>query len=672
MSDQDLEAIQRSLAGVTDPLALLAGFFAHSPVAFQVFDASGRSRLVNRAFVELFGAAPPPEYDVLNDELAARDGYLELIRRAFAGETIRVPPVWYDATDLRQVDVQGNRVCISATLFPLRAASGEVTHVALAFRDLTAETLAREQAEADRAILDSLVDQASIAMRFLDRDLRYVRMNAAAARLTGLPIEAHLGKTVLEALPGIDPAAHETSKRALETGTAITHEIPGEMPGAPGVPRWWRVHHYPVRLRGETIGVGALIEDVTAAREVERERARSMEREALARAEAETANRLKDELLATVSHELRTPLSAIVGWSRLLESGTLTEVQQKKAIATIDRNARLQVQLIEDLLDIARMQSGTLRLELAPVDLGGLLEAALEAARPSAAQKDVSLSLEIAAGAGHARADAVRMQQIVGTLLANAIKFTARGGSVRVALREEADAVVLAVRDDGQGIAPELLPYVFDRFRQGSGGSHPSSGLGIGLSVTKILVEMHGGAITAHSEGRGKGAELVVRLPTCRTTPGAVATTASERPRQTDSERSRSPTSRPLEGTRVLVVDDDADARELVAHVLSFRGAEVRVAASVPMALDVLASFAPAVLVSDVAMPGASGHDLVRTLRARPHCEGGDLPAIALSAFARPEDSQASLRAGFDRHLTKPIDADALVRAIAELAIRTG
>jgi signal transduction histidine kinase/ActR/RegA family two-component response regulator len=381
-----------------------------------------------------------------------------------------------------------------------------------------------------------------------------------------------------------------------------------------------------------------------------------LEKERAARAEAEAANRSKDEFVAIVSHELRTPLSAISGWVQLLQTGTLDEAQRARAIEVIARNTRQQAHLNNDHLDVSRIATGNLRVEVRPVELAIVVEAAIDAVRPDVEHKQIGIFVEIAPNAGLVDGDPDRLQQIVWNLLSNAIKFTPAGGRIDVVLANEGKEVLLRVRDSGIGIAPELIPHIFERFRQGvSSASRSEGGLGIGLALVQHLVELHRGRIQAESEGAGRGACFTVWLP------------ARERPAVEADERAASEipadgAAQPLAGVRVVVVDDDDDAREVVTVVLERAGATVSAASSAAGALRELEAGRTDVLVSDVAMPGMTGLELIEQVRAR---FGPRLAALALSAYGRVEDRERALRAGFDVHLVKPVDARVLVGTVA-------
>jgi signal transduction histidine kinase/ActR/RegA family two-component response regulator len=385
--------------------------------------------------------------------------------------------------------------------------------------------------------------------------------------------------------------------------------------------------------------------------------------------EAEQANRIKDEFLATLSHELRTPMNAIVGWTSLLAAGDLDAPTTARAVASIDRNAKAQVRLIEDILDVSRIVSGKLRLKVQPVDLPAVAEAAVDALRHAAEARGVRLQMVLDSGAGPVFGDPDRLQQVVWNLLSNAIKFTPRGGRVFVQLWKPNSHVELVVRDTGLGIKPEFLPHVFERFRQAdSSSTRAHGGLGLGLAIVRHLVELHGGTVEAISDGEGKGATFSVKLPL-----GPV------RVEEEDVEPSAAPASGrtareadDLAGVRVLVVEDDQESRELLESMLGRLGAEVEAAASADEAMDSLQRRTPDVLISDIEMPGENGYSLIRRIRSLPRERGGAVPAAALTAYARTEDRVAALTAGFQLHLSKPVASAELAAVVASLARRRG
>ncbi len=381
----------------------------------------------------------------------------------------------------------------------------------------------------------------------------------------------------------------------------------------------------------------------------------------LERARAEEANRAKDEFLAAVSHELRTPLNAMLGWTHMLRAGALDEANRARALDVIERNARAQTQLIEDLLDVSRIISGKLRLRVGSVDLRAVVEAALDAVRPAAEAKRLALAFDLDPDAGPISGDADRLQQIAWNLLSNAVKFTPEGGRVTARVSRQGAHVLLRVEDSGQGIAPEFLPYVFERFRQAeAAAARRRAGLGLGLAIVKHLVEMHGGTVTAESAGEGRGAAFVVRIPPAAPREGAHA------PPTPGPLALHAPAH--LEGLRALVIDDEPDARDLLRSILEHCKMRVETAAGADEAFDLFRASRPDLLLSDVAMPGSDGYVLLRRVRSLPPSQGGRTPAVAVTAYARSEDRTRALLAGYNYHLPKPVDPGELIAVVANAA----
>jgi signal transduction histidine kinase/ActR/RegA family two-component response regulator len=387
------------------------------------------------------------------------------------------------------------------------------------------------------------------------------------------------------------------------------------------------------------------------------ERARLLESERAARDEAERTSSVKDEFLAMLSHELRTPLSAVLGWTQLAKHKADPSSDMGKALEVIERNARVQSQLIEDLLDMSRIAAGKVTLELSTVSLDEVLDSTVAALLPSAQVKGVRLEQRRTGGPALVRGDRVRLQQVASNLLANAVKFTPAGGRVEAGVDSAGDLAILTVSDDGQGIATNFLPLVFDHFRQGDASTaRRHSGLGLGLSIVKRLVELHGGTVRAASAGEGKGATFTVVLP-------ALADPAPGSAPQDDSAPGGA-AERRLAGVHVLVVDDEPDALELARRVLEQEGASVRTADSAAAALDKLADELPHVIVSDIAMPAMDGYALMERVRALDPERGGRIPAVALTAFVGPRDKGRARAAGYSAHIAKPFEPAALVEAV--------
>ncbi|HEX4055041.1 MAG TPA: ATP-binding protein [Tepidisphaeraceae bacterium] len=409
------------------------------------------------------------------------------------------------------------------------------------------------------------------------------------------------------------------------------------------------------------------------AEKVARDREALLANEQASRVEADTANRAKDMFLANLSHEMRTPLNAIVGWITILRAKDYKKEDLEEGLAVIERNTKAQVQLIEDVLDVSRIVSGKLRLDMRPCELLEIINAGIDVMRPAADARDIALDVQLDPSASRATCDATRIQQVVWNLVSNAIKFTPKGGKVRVTLTREKSSLQIQVTDNGQGITPNLLPHVFDRFRQADSSTRRKfGGLGLGLSIVKHLVEMHGGTVEAQSQGEGRGSTFTVRLPilAVRMSP------ALDEPAEEDVAKTAHslPLVR-LDGLRVLVVDDDPDARRLLVKVLERAGAVVTAAGSAAEALEALAKERATertdVLVSDLGMPDRDGYDLIREVRRRGY-HAKDLPAVALTAFVHKDDAREALLAGFQVHLSKPVDPPDLTAVIASLAGRTG
>ena len=411
-------------------------------------------------------------------------------------------------------------------------------------------------------------------------------------------------------------------------------------------------------------GIGSQIGQFLERKTVEDERESSLAREQFARNEAENANRLKDEFLATLSHELRTPLTAMLGWLSMLRGGKLDDETASHALETVERNAKIQAQLIEDLVDVSRIAGGKVQLEVQPVDLIDLITAAVDVVRPAANARGVHLEVVADSAIAPVAGDPSRLQQIIWNLLSNAVKFTERDGHVYVTLRSIGSLAEIEVRDTGVGISPEFLPSVFEKFRQAeSPVTRSHRGLGLGLAIVRHLTELHGGNVFVASDGDGKGATFRIRIPLA-TDHHALKSPGIERAKAITSPQ-------PLKGLRVLLVEDEKDARELLALTLRVSGANVDAVESVQEALTTLQSSRPDVLLSDIGLPYESGYDLIRQIRAMAS-DLSETPAVALTAFATDKDRQLALSAGFQIHLAKPVDAGALVDAIEHAIIGRG
>ncbi|WGV25231.1 hybrid sensor histidine kinase/response regulator [Halotia branconii] len=413
--------------------------------------------------------------------------------------------------------------------------------------------------------------------------------------------------------------------------------------------------------QNQVVGAIAMLTDITDRKQVEKEREHLLEREQAARTEAEAANRIKDEFLAVLSHELRSPLNPILGWSKLLQSRKFDEAALNKALATIERNAKLQVQLIEDLLDVSRILQGKLNLNMAAVDLAFTIEAAMETVRLAAEAKSIQIQTMLDSDVRQILGDTARLQQVFWNLLSNAVKFTPDEGKVSVRLEYIDTHAQITISDTGKGIDPEFLPYVFDYFRQAdSKTTRKFGGLGLGLAIARRLVEMHGGTIDVKSQGEGQGAFFTVRLP-------LIKNNAMIKGTQVDFTNVTTADS-PLIGIQILVVDDNTDTRDFFSFVLEEFGAFVTAVSSASEALQALTQAKPDILISDIGMPEMNGYMLMQQVRALEAEQGREkIPAIALTAYASEIDHQQALKAGFQQHLAKPVPPEELLTAISSL-----
>ena len=510
-----------------------------------------------------------------------------------------------------------------------------------------------------RALLESAPD----AMMTVAADGRILLVNSQTEALFGYDRQELLGRPVEMLLPERLRELHVLHRRDF-------HAEPRRRPMGLGLDLVARrkdgsefpteISLSPLRTEDEGITVIVVVRDITERKKIDEERAALM-REQAARAEAEAANRAKDDFVAVVSHELRTPLTAILGWAVLLRSRTHDPEMTRRALETIERSARAQRQLIDDLLDMSRMLAGKTRLEVQEVALPAIIEAAVDAVRPAADAKAIHLDSVIDPNAPVVSGDPGRLQQAVWNLVANAVKFTPKGGRVQVMLQRAGSQVEIVVSDTGQGIEPALLPHVFERFRQGDHGTtRAHGGLGLGLAIVRHLVELHGGAVRVQSGGEGGGATFTIGLPArAAATP---ARPALQQPPATAPSPGASPKWR-LSGVRILVVDDDAESRTVLAAILTDYGADVTLAASAADAVERITPSTFDILISDIEMPGEDGYSLIGKVRAR----SIELPAVALTAYARPEDRLRALSAGFQTHVAKPVEPGELAAVVARL-----
>ena len=602
----------------------------------------------------------------------------DALARGLPAEELRV------ASEAGSFEDEGWRVRKDGSMFwanvvitAMRDERGSLVGYAKVTRDLTQrrnhEEALRLSEERFRLLVEGVADYAIF---MLDVNGKVASWNVGAQRIKGYAADEIIGQhfSIFYPQDVVDSGwpAHELREatatgRFVDTGWRVRKD---------GSPFWANVTITAMRDEsGKLLGYAKLTRDLTERRRAEAMQLASQERDEIldaernARMTAQRATRVKDEFVATLSHELRTPLSAILGWTQVLLRGqAASATDQRRAIEVIDRNARAQVQLIDDLLDLSRIMTGKLRLDLRQVAIIDIVQAAIDSAAPSAATKEIRLISLLDPGRAVVNGDAGRLQQVVWNLLTNAIKFTPRGGQVQVVLQRVNSHVELSVSDTGVGIPASFLPQVFERFSQRDGSStRAHGGLGLGLAICRQLVELHGGSIRAASPGEGLGATFSVNLPV------SIMQVESEREREhptaelSDADALAMPR---LDGAHVFIVDDEPDARELLLRVLVDQGATVTAFESADAALTALAASRPSVIVSDVGMPGTDGYQMIRTLRAS-EPRDSRIPALALTAFARAEDRKRALVAGFQAHLAKPFDVAELVLLVAGLVGRT-
>ena len=626
-------------------------------------------------------------------------------------DTLRQGKLVYHYETIR-VRKDGTSIDVALTISPIKNAKGEIMGASTIARDIT-ERKRSEEAQ------NFLANASSLLASTLD----YETTLASVAQLTVprladwcvVAIVEENQQTRLLAVAHVDPLkiefARELSRRyppnpnsqtgvsnVLRTGKSeLYSEFPDEMLVVAarddehlkllrelGVKSTMVV---PLVARGRTLGAIAMISaesghrfdktDLALAEDLAHRAAFAVDNARLyreaqkARAEAEQANRAKDDFLATVSHELRTPLNAIVGWSHMLRRNKFDDATMARAMETIERNAKSQARLIEDILDVSRIVMGKLRLDVHPVELAPVIEAAIDAVRPAADAKEIRLQSILDPRASPVSGDPSRLQQIVWNLVSNAVKFTPRSGRIQVRLERVNSHIEIIVSDTGQGINADLLPYIFDRFQQGdSSSTRTHGGLGLGLAIVRHLVELHGGTVQASSPGVGQGTTFTVKLPLLIwhsnvNEDGRVHPTASSDGALLEQAPS-------LDGLRVLIVDDEPDTREMLRIMIERFGAQVKAEASSASALEALEQWKPDVLVSDIEMPGEDGYGLIKKIRALEPVRGGTIPAVALTAYARPEDRVRSLSAGYQMHVAKPAEPVELAIVIASLAGRGG
>jgi PAS domain S-box-containing protein len=585
-----------------------------------------------------------------------KDAEAQILERIRRGERV-------DNYETQRVCKDGHRVMVSLSVSPIRDEAGHIMGMSKIARDITQQKRDQEALKMSEARLRAVLDATPESVTIVAPDGSILFVNQVGLEM----IEAGpdvVGSSIFKVISPTHWDVWRENHERVCNGEPLTWEF--EMIGCNGARRWMETHAVPLPMEDEgyTAQLAVALE-ITRRKQLELEREELLASERYARAQAERASQLKDEFLATLSHELRTPLNAIVGWSQILSMEPPSPTELEEGLEAIERNARAQTRIIEDLLDMSRIISGKVRLDVHDVDLASVIDAALAAVRPSADAKEITLRKILDTGAGHVAGDATRLQQVIWNLLSNAVKFTPKGGKIDVYLQRVNSHLEIVVRDSGIGIEADFLAVVFERFRQvDSSSTRNFGGLGLGLSIAKSLVELHGGTISVTSQGIGHGATFTVALP--------LAPLRGEGVREHPAAGGRANVIHDfdLAGIVVLVVDDESDARTLVSRMLSECGATVLTASGADEAIQLLAAEGPDVLVSDIGMPGKDGYQLIEQVRQLPEKLGGDTPAVALTAFARSEDRTRAIMAGYQIHISKPIEARELVATIASLAGR--
>ncbi|GAP94122.1 two-component hybrid sensor and regulator [Leptolyngbya sp. NIES-2104] len=619
------------------------------------FDRDGRFLYANQVLLDLWGlsadAAIGKTMADLNYPVAVEQQIMRDLQRVFeTGETIK------DETSY--TNPVGTDGYFEYILNPVFAADSTVEFVIGSSRDISDRKSAEAELRESEARYRLLAEAIPQFVWITDGAGQNVYVNQRFCNYTGLSAEEMRG---LNWLSIIHPDDLEMTRdrwlAAVNRGQF--YEIEYRFRAADGSYRWFLGQGIPLKdEQGQIYQWFGTCTDIEPQKQIEQARLQLLEQEQTAREQAENANRIKDEFLAVLSHELRSPLNPILGWTRLLQNGRLDEARRTEALRTIERNAKLQSQLIEDLLDISRIMQGKLSLTAAPVNLTSVISAAVETVRLAAEAKNIQMTLALDDSIAPISGDAGRLQQVVWNLLTNAVKFTPNDGAVIVELRQLNRLAQIRVIDTGKGIAPSFLPHVFEYFRQEDGSTtRKFGGLGLGLAIVRQIVEMHGGTVLAESAGENQGATFIVQLPTLQQT----ASISSESTHhQIDVEV-------PLAGRQILLVDDEPDTREFQTFLLEQYGARVKAVASGIEALQALEQFIPDLLLSDIGMAEMDGYMLLQQIRLKPSSQGGTIPAIALTAYAAEIDQQRALQVGFQSHITKPVEPEALLKAIVSL-----
>ena len=675
-----LESERRARAEAERQAAALTAAIEAIPDGVYIGDANGIVRC-NRPALEMLGASSLDDLNAPAPVLARKFH----VRRERGGEDIRPEELPYARAlkgETTVVDTwatkpgTGEDVYIRGTAAPI-VVDGKIVGVVAVNSDLTdrlqlrekqseldrVESALRERDEQLRAVFSGVRDYAIFTV---DVDGKISSWHEGAALMKGYTAEEAIGMPFANLFT---PEDRDRGRPRHEMDVAAeTGEYKGDGQRVRANGERFEAAVVLTALRGpgdELLGYLKLTQDITERRHQEKEREEMLANAEAARAEAERTSQAMGEFLATISHELRTPLGAILGWAHMLDRGTPDESNLRQGLAAISRNARIQVQLIEDLLDMSRIESGQLRLDMQPIVPAGVIAKAIDAVLPAASAKRIDLRTILDPRAGIISADPDRVQQIVWNLLSNAVKFTPHGGKVTVSVAAGRGEVAISVSDTGQGIAPEFLGRMFDRFQQQDASTtRRHGGLGIGLSIARQLAQLHGGSLRAESPGVGQGATFTLTLPLMAAAAGHAGRDA---PEPHSAEEARRASDARLDGSSVLLIDDETDARDIAAYALRQAGADVHAAGSASEGFSLFLVHRPSVIVCDIGMPVHDGYDFIRWVRGLSEEEGGRTPAAAFTAYTRAEDKEQTVQRGFHMHVSKPAAPDELIDAVASL-----
>jgi PAS domain S-box-containing protein len=638
---------------------------AEAPSGCLVFHNFEASRLLHRSFLIAEDYRAYTTYGALQENgLPYPAEAYPAARSLMFGEVVKNEEIKYRLADSTQTyfsvnsapiyDPEGRMVLTIVTLIDI----GERKRAEAALRE-SEERFAKAFQVGPDGLVISRIDDAVV-----------LEVNDTFVSMFGYARGEIIGQSLVQLGVYTDPAPRDRALEILKEQNFV-RDFELTMKRKSGEVRWILFSAEPMKLRGEHCWL-MLSRDITDRKRIEDEREQVLLQEKRARGEAEAASRTKDEFLATISHELRTPLTAIVGWANMLTHRALRDPQtQQHALQVIEQSARSQAKLVDDILDTSRIITGRLKLDAHPLEIAWVFQAAIDVIRPSADAKRITLEVVLDERGGIVFGDANRLQQVIWNLLWNAVKFTDEGGRVEARLSRTDGQIEISVSDNGMGIDPQFLPYVFDRFRQAdSTSTRRYGGLGLGLAIVRYVVEMHGGTVSASSPGKCQGATFKVRFPLASP---EVLLQAAKRPGGELKQPTRSghvDANQNLSGLRVLVVEDDPYTLEMITVILQNRGAEIITALSAADALKVLERSRPDALISDIAMPDQDGYELIEKVRQRSPEQGGDIPAAALTAYARVEDRIQALTAGFHMYVQKPVEPDELVAVVVNLTRR--